>query len=52
MPDIRLDHVSRVFSAFKAVDDITTVFAEGTVTCLLGPLRLRQDDAHAHDRGS
>ena len=37
MPDIRLSHVSRVFSAFKAVDDITTVFAEGTVTCLLGP---------------
>jgi ABC-type sugar transport system ATPase subunit len=37
MPDIRLTNVSRVFGAFKAVDDITTVFAEGTVTCLLGP---------------
>jgi ABC-type sugar transport system ATPase subunit len=37
MPDIHLTHVSRVFGAFKAVDDITTVFAEGTVTCLLGP---------------
>jgi ABC-type sugar transport system ATPase subunit len=37
MPDIRLNQVSRVFGAFKAVDEITTVFAEGTVTCLLGP---------------
>ena len=37
MPDIVLTNVSRVFGAFKAVDDITTVFAEGTVTCLLGP---------------
>jgi ABC-type sugar transport system ATPase subunit len=37
MPDIRLNQVSRVFGAFKAVDDITTVFPEGTVTCLLGP---------------
>jgi ABC-type sugar transport system ATPase subunit len=37
MPDIRLTGVSRVFGAFKAVDDITTVFPEGTVTCLLGP---------------
>jgi ABC-type sugar transport system ATPase subunit len=37
MADIRLTHVSRVFGAFKAVDDITTVFPEGTVTCLLGP---------------
>jgi ABC-type sugar transport system ATPase subunit len=37
MPDIRLTHVSRTFGAFKAVDDITTVFPEGTVTCLLGP---------------
>ncbi|MBW4023974.1 MAG: ABC transporter ATP-binding protein [Proteobacteria bacterium] len=37
MPDIRLTHLSRVFGAFKAVDDITTVFPEGTVTCLLGP---------------
>ncbi len=37
MPDIRLTNVSRVFGAFKAVDDITTVFPEGTVTCLLGP---------------
>jgi len=37
MPDIRLTQVSRVFGAFKAVDDITTVFPEGTVTCLLGP---------------
>jgi ABC-type sugar transport system ATPase subunit len=37
MPDIRLTNLSRVFGAFKAVDDITTVFPEGTVTCLLGP---------------
>jgi ABC-type sugar transport system ATPase subunit len=37
MPDIRLSHVTRAFAAFKAVDDITTVFPEGTVTCLLGP---------------
>jgi ABC-type sugar transport system ATPase subunit len=37
MPDIRLTHVTRAFGAFKAVDDITTVFPEGTVTCLLGP---------------
>jgi ABC-type sugar transport system ATPase subunit len=37
MPDIRLSHVSRAFGTFKAVDDITMVFAEGTVTCLLGP---------------
>jgi ABC-type sugar transport system ATPase subunit len=37
MPDIHLTHVSRVFGAFKAVDDITTMFPEGTVTCLLGP---------------
>jgi ABC-type sugar transport system ATPase subunit len=37
MPDIRLTGVSRVFGGFKAVDDITTIFPEGTVTCLLGP---------------
>jgi len=37
MPDIRLSHITRSFGAFKAVDDITTVFPEGTVTCLLGP---------------
>ena len=37
MADIRLTHVTRAFGAFKAVDDITTVFPEGTVTCLLGP---------------
>jgi ABC-type sugar transport system ATPase subunit len=37
MPDIRLTHLSRAFGSFKAVDDITAVFAEGTVTCLLGP---------------
>lgn len=37
MADIRLSQVTRSFGAFKAVDDITTVFPEGTVTCLLGP---------------
>jgi ABC-type sugar transport system ATPase subunit len=37
MSDIRLTNISRSFGAFKAVDDITTVFPQGTVTCLLGP---------------
>ena len=37
MPDIRLEHLTCRFGATVAVNDITTVFAEGSVTCLLGP---------------
>jgi ABC-type sugar transport system ATPase subunit len=37
MSDIRLTNISRSFGNFKAVDEITTVFPSGTVTCLLGP---------------
>ncbi len=37
MPDIRLSHLTRMFGAMTAVDDITAVFPEGSVTCLLGP---------------
>ena len=37
MPDIRLDGLTRRFGAATAVDDVSMVFAEGTVTCLLGP---------------
>ena len=37
MPDIKLTHLTRRFGSLLAVNDITTVFPEGTVTCLLGP---------------
>ncbi len=37
MPDIHLDHLTRKFGAAPAVDDVSMVFEEGTVTCLLGP---------------
>jgi len=37
MPDIQLDRLTRSFGATTAVDDVSMVFAEGTVTCLLGP---------------
>jgi ABC-type sugar transport system ATPase subunit len=37
MPDIVLSNLTRSFGALQAVDDISAVFAEGTVTCLLGP---------------
>ena len=37
MPDIRLEHLTCRFGATVAVNDITTIFAEGSVTCLLGP---------------
>jgi ABC-type sugar transport system ATPase subunit len=37
MPDITLSHVSRRFGALAAVDDVSMVFPEGSVTCLLGP---------------
>jgi ABC-type sugar transport system ATPase subunit len=37
MVDITLRHLSRVFNGVPAVDDIDTVFPEGSVTCLLGP---------------
>ena len=36
MPDIRLEHLTCCFGATVAVNDITTIFAEGSVTCLLG----------------
>jgi len=37
MPDIVLDSLTRAFGNFKAVDDISARFTEGSVTCLLGP---------------
>ena len=37
MPDIRLEGLTRRFGQITAVDDITMIFAEGSVTCLLGP---------------
>ena len=37
MPDIHLEHLTRSFGSTNAVDDVSMVFAEGTVTCLLGP---------------
>ena len=37
MPDIRLSGLTRAFGALRAVDDISAVFPEGSVTCLLGP---------------
>ena len=37
MPDIHLERLTRRFGANAAVDDVSMVFAEGSVTCLLGP---------------
>jgi ABC-type sugar transport system ATPase subunit len=37
MPDIVLTNLTRAFSNLRAVDDISAVFPEGSVTCLLGP---------------
>ena len=37
MPDIHLDRLTRRFGGAVAVDDVSMVFEEGTVTCLLGP---------------
>ena len=37
MPDIHLEGLTRSFGATTAVDDVSMIFAEGTVTCLLGP---------------
>jgi len=37
MPDIRIDHVTRRFGSFVAVDDLDITFPDGMVTCLLGP---------------
>ena len=37
MPDIHLDRLTRKFGSGTAVDDVSMVFEEGTVTCLLGP---------------
>jgi len=37
MPDIRLSGLTRRFGAVTAVNDISMVFPEGSVTCLLGP---------------
>ncbi len=37
MPDIRLSNLTRAYGTMLAVDDISAVFPEGTVTCLLGP---------------
>ena len=37
MPDIQLANLTRTFGSMVAVNDVTTVFPEGTVTCLLGP---------------
>ena len=37
MPDIRLTNLTRAFGSMIAVNDISAVFPEGSVTCLLGP---------------
>lgn len=37
MTDVRVDSVSKYFGDFAAVHDVSTTFAEGTVTVLLGP---------------
>ena len=37
MPDIHLEGLTRSFGATTAVNDVSMMFAEGTVTCLLGP---------------
>ena len=37
MPDIRLDRLTRSFGGLTAVNNVSLVFPEGSVTCLLGP---------------
>jgi ABC-type sugar transport system ATPase subunit len=37
MAEVRVDGVSKFFGPFVAVDNVSTIFAEGTVTVLLGP---------------
>lgn len=37
MAEVRVDGVSKYFGPFAAVDDVSAVFPEGTVTVLLGP---------------
>ncbi len=37
MADIVIDHVTKRFADFTAVDDIAMSFADGEVACLLGP---------------
>ncbi len=37
MPDIHLEGLTRSFGPTTAVNDVSMIFAEGTVTCLLGP---------------
>jgi ABC-type sugar transport system ATPase subunit len=37
MPDIRIDHVTKKFETFTAVDNLDITFSDGQVTCLLGP---------------
>ena len=37
MPDIHLEGLTRKFGTATAVDNVSMVFREGTVTCLLGP---------------
>ena len=37
MAEIVIDHVTKTFGSFTAVDDIAMTFADGEVACLLGP---------------
>jgi len=37
MAEIRVDHLTKTFGSLNAVDDVSFVFPESSVTCLLGP---------------
>ncbi len=47
-PYVRIEKVTKKFGDFVAVDDVTLDIYQKEIFCLLGRLRLRQDDAAAH----
>ena len=52
MAEVRLEHVTKRWGSFVGVADFDLTIADREFLVLLGPLRLRQDDGHAHDRGA
>ena len=50
MPEIRLEHVTKRWGKFYAVDDLSMVIQDNAFVTLLGSLRLRQNHYPADDR--
>ena len=50
--DVKLERINKSFGAVQVLKDIDLVFPSRKFVTLLGPSRLRQDHAAAHDRGA